>query len=87
MRSASTVAQLYEVLQIAFGWDDEHLNRFEIRSREYAVYHDGGGRIGIDATDVRLCDLKLRRLERFVWEYDFWRQLDSRSRPRNLSPD
>jgi hypothetical protein len=27
--------------------------------------------IGIDATAVQLCDLKLRRLERFVYEYDF----------------
>ena len=71
MRSDSTVAQLHEVLQIAFGWDDEHLNRFEIRGREYAVYRDGGGTIGIDATAVRLCDLNLRTLERFVYEYDF----------------
>jgi Plasmid pRiA4b ORF-3-like protein len=69
--SDSTVAQLHEVLQIAFGWDDEHLNRFEIRGREYSVYRDGGGMIGIDATKVRLYDLKLRRLERFVYEYDF----------------
>jgi hypothetical protein len=44
-------------LQIAFGWDDEHLNRFEIRGREYAVYRDGGGMIGIDARVVRLCGL------------------------------
>ena len=71
MRSDGTVAQLHEVLQIAFGWNDEHLNRFEILGREYAVYRDGRGMIGIDATDVRLCDLKLRRLERFVYEYDF----------------
>jgi hypothetical protein len=71
VRSESTVARLHEVLQIFFGWDDEHLNRFEIRGREYAVYRDGGGMIGIDATDVRLCDLKLHRLERFVYEYDF----------------
>ena len=71
VRSDSTVAQLHEVLQVAFGWDDEHLNRFEIRGREYAVYRDGGGMIGIDATGVRLRDLKLRRLERFVYEYDF----------------
>jgi hypothetical protein len=69
--SDSTVAQLHEVLQIAFGWDDEHLNRFEIRGREYAVYRDGGGMIGLDARRVRLGDLKLRRLERFVYEYDF----------------
>jgi hypothetical protein len=33
VRSDSTVAQLHEVLQIAFGWDDEHLNRFECHTR------------------------------------------------------
>jgi pRiA4b ORF-3-like protein len=71
VRSDSTVAQLHEVLQVAFGWDGEHLNGFEIRGREYSVYRDGGGIIGIDATKVRLCDLKLRRLEQFVYEYDF----------------
>jgi hypothetical protein len=57
VRSDSTVAQLHEVLQVAFGWDDD---RFEIRGREYAVYRDGGGIIGIDATGVRLDSLKLR---------------------------
>jgi len=30
VRSDSTVARLHEVLQIAFGWDDEHLNRWTI---------------------------------------------------------
>jgi hypothetical protein len=70
-RSDSTVAQLHQALQVAFGWEDEHLNRFEIRGREYAVYRDGGGMIGIDARSVRLDGLKLRRLERFVYEYDF----------------
>jgi Plasmid pRiA4b ORF-3-like protein len=71
VRDASTVAHLHEVLQIAFGWDDEHLNRFEIRGRVYAVHREGGGLIGIDARRVRLSELKLRRLERFVYEYDF----------------
>ena len=71
VRSDSTVTQLHEVLQIAFGWDDAHLNRFEIRGREYAVYRDGGGMMGIDARSVRLDGLKLRRVERFVYEYDF----------------
>jgi hypothetical protein len=71
VRSDSTVAQLHQALQVAFGWEDVHLNRFEIRGREYAVYRDGGGMIGIDARSVRLDDLKLRRLERFVYEYDF----------------
>jgi hypothetical protein len=34
VRNDSTVAQLHEALQIAFGWDDVHLNRFQIRGRE-----------------------------------------------------
>jgi hypothetical protein len=68
VRGDSTAAHLHEVLQIAFGWDDVHLNRFEIRG--YAVYRDGGGMMGINATQIRLCELKLRRLERFVYEYD-----------------
>jgi hypothetical protein len=71
VRSDSTVAQLHEALQVAFGWDVQHLNRFEIRGREYAVYREGGGMIGIDARRVRLDGLSLRRLERFVYEYDF----------------
>ena len=71
VRCDSTVAQLHEALQVAFGWDDVHLNRFEIRGREYAVYRDGGGLIGIDANGVRLDVLSLRRLERFTYEYDF----------------
>jgi hypothetical protein len=49
VRSDSTVAQLHEALQLAFGWDDEHLNRFEIRGRKYAGYRHGGGVIGIEA--------------------------------------
>ena len=65
------MAQLHEVLQIAFGWEDSHLNRFEIRGREYGVYRDGRPAIHTDARKFRLCDLKLRRLERFMYEYDF----------------
>ena len=71
VRSDSTVAQLHEALQVAFGWGDDHLNRFEIRGREYSVYRDGSGMIGIDARGVRLDSLNLRQLERFSYEYDF----------------
>ena len=71
VRAESTVADLHEVLQVAFGWEDMHLNRFEIRGREYGVYRDGGPLFTTAARKVRLCDLQLRRLERFVYEYDF----------------
>jgi hypothetical protein len=31
VRSDSTLADLHEVLRVAFGWHDMYLNRFEIR--------------------------------------------------------
>jgi hypothetical protein len=66
VRSDSTLADLHEILQVAFGWEDVHLNRFKIRGRGFEVYRDGGGMMGIDAEDVRLCDLNLRRLRKIV---------------------
>ena len=35
VRSDSTIAELHYVLQIAFGWRDEHLHRFRIHGKEY----------------------------------------------------
>ena|SRR5665213_3572133 len=66
VRSDSSIALLHQTLQVAFGWEDLHLNRFSIRGREYGVYHDGGLMFSTDARKVRLCDLKLMRLERFA---------------------
>jgi Plasmid pRiA4b ORF-3-like protein len=67
--SDTTIAQLHEVLQVAFGWEDMHLHRFEIRGREYGLSREGG--VFFDSRKVRIGDLKLRRMERFTYEYDF----------------
>ena len=61
----STVADLHAVLQIAFGWSDEHLHRFVIQGRHYG--DDGRA----DPRRVRLSDLGLRVGERWLYEYDF----------------
>jgi hypothetical protein len=37
----ASIAQLHEVLQVAFGWEDMHLHRFEIRGREYGLSREG----------------------------------------------
>ena len=49
MLMSTTVADLHEVLQVAIGWQDVHLNRFEISGREYEVYRDGGLSFSTDA--------------------------------------
>jgi hypothetical protein len=33
----ASIAQLHEILQVAFGWKDMHLHRFDIRGREYGL--------------------------------------------------
>ena len=75
--SDTTIAQLHEVLQVAFGWEDMHLHRFEIRGREYGLSREGGVFYDTDARKVRIGDLKLRRMERFTYEYDFGDRIEA----------
>ncbi len=42
VRSDSTVAELHDTLQIAFGWTDEHLHQFLIRGKLYGIGRLGG---------------------------------------------
>ena len=44
---------------------------FEIRGREHGVYRDGGPLFHTDARKLHICDLNLRRLERYRYKYDF----------------
>ena len=71
VRSDTTIADLHYTLQIAFGWSDEHLNRFHIHGQDYGVYHDGGINFSTDPNQVRLSNFKFRINERFLYEYDF----------------
>jgi predicted house-cleaning noncanonical NTP pyrophosphatase (MazG superfamily) len=76
VRGDSTIADLHYTIQIAFGWSDEHLNRFHIHGQDYGVYHDGGISFSTDPNQVQLCDFGFRTNERFLYEYDFtdiWR--------------
>ncbi len=73
--SDTTIAQLHAVLQIAMGWEDLHLHQFRIHSKTYGIYRDGGISFADDPHQVILADFKLRKGERFVYEYDmgdFW---------------
>ena len=71
VRGDTSVARLHQILQVAFDWQDMHLHRFEIRGREYGVHQEGGLFFDTDANEVLIGQLKLRRLERFTYEYAF----------------
>ena len=67
----TSIAHLHHILQVAFGWEDMHLHRFEIRGRAYGIPLVGGIWFSTDAHRTRIGQLKLRRLERFTYAYDF----------------
>jgi hypothetical protein len=64
----STIADLHYTLQIAMGWTDSHLHRFQIYGREFGVYQSGGPIFDAPAEKVRLADFCFRLRERFLYE-------------------
>jgi hypothetical protein len=70
VRSDSTLANLHDTLQVAFGWTDFHLHRFRIHGRDYGVSRVGGLRVSHEARAVQLIDFQFRPNERFLYEYD-----------------
>ena len=73
--SATTIAQLHDILQTAMGWEDLHLHQFRVYGKAYGISRDGGMLFDDDPYQVTLADFKLRASEHFVYEYDmgdFW---------------
>ena len=78
VRGDSTVADLHDTLQTAFGWSDDHLHRFLIHGKQYGVAYLNGITFRDDPRLIKLSDLGLRVKEKFLYEYDFtdqWRHL------------
>ena len=69
--STTSLGELHEILQDAFGWSGEHLHRFLIHGVAYGIPHLGGVVFREDARGVPLSRFRLRCGERFRYEYDF----------------
>ena len=69
--SETSLAELHEILQIAFNWSGEHLHRFLIHGATYGIPHLGGIVFREDARQVPLSRFRLHSGERFRYEYDF----------------
>lgn len=70
VRSDCTIADLHTILQVAFGWSDEHLHQFLIRGKPYGIGRIGGIIFDDNPRQVRLCDFHFRLKETWVYEYD-----------------
>jgi len=69
--SETSLGELHEILQSAFGWSGEHLRRFLIHGVAYGIPHLGGIVFREDARGVPLSRFRLHCGERFRYEYDF----------------
>ena len=67
-----TIAELHAVIQVAMGWEDQHLHAFEIRGERYGVCYSGGISFRTSAGEVHLGDFAFRERERFAYVYDFY---------------
>lgn len=69
--SETSVAELHEILLLAFDWSGEHLHRFHIHGRDYGVAQLGGIVFDEDARNIPLSQFRLHCGERFRSDYDF----------------
>src|SRR5260370_3822676 len=69
--STTSIAELHEILQNAFGWSGEHLLGFLIHGAAYGIPCLGGVVFREDARRVPLSRFRLHCGERFRYEYDF----------------
>ncbi|MDR1107753.1 MAG: plasmid pRiA4b ORF-3 family protein [Spirochaetaceae bacterium] len=68
-----TLGVLHAILQISFGWENDHMHSFTVNSVEYGMTDRGfdyGGSMA-DEDAVCLRDLNLRPRQKFIYLYDF----------------
>jgi Plasmid pRiA4b ORF-3-like protein/Domain of unknown function (DUF1841) len=69
--AATTLAQLHQVIQAAFGWEDAHLHAFEVGGRRYSRPDFELWDEAADEGKARLQDLASRPGGRLRYTYDF----------------
>jgi hypothetical protein len=69
--AATTLAQLHQVIQVAFGWEDAHLHAFEVGGRRYSRPDFELWDEAADEANARLRDLASRPGARLRYTYDF----------------
>lgn len=70
VNSETTLAELHDLIQVAMGWEDEHLHRFHVHGQDHGLAKLGTAGFD-DSRGTRLSDLRLRVGERLTYEYNF----------------
>lgn len=69
---STSLADFHQIIQIVFGWDDDHLHRFHIYGKDYGIAYLGGISFSDDPYAVLLDDFAFDVGDRFTYEYNFF---------------
>src|SRR5277367_2176903 len=85
--AAFTLRELHGVIQVAMGWEGFHLFQFCLRAVRF-----GSSEFSVSSPDITLAALRLRKGDRFIYEYDLnipWRhevRIEDRLEPNARKP-
>ena len=68
----TSLAQLHQVIQTAYSWDDEYLHQFHIYGKDYGISYAGGLCFSDDASRVYLDNFEFDVGDKFSYEYNFF---------------
>src|SRR4051812_35901944 len=54
-----SLAKLHHIIQIVYGWDNEHLHQFHIHGKDYGISYLGGIAFSDNADKIFLDDFEL----------------------------
>ncbi|MDC9623300.1 plasmid pRiA4b ORF-3 family protein [Xenorhabdus sp. XENO-7] len=70
----TSLAAFHYIIQIAQGWQDDHLHQFRIYGKNYGISYSGGMAFSDNPYKIALADFEFDAGDRFTYEYNFFEQ-------------
>lgn len=66
-----SLAEFHDVIQLSFGWDDEHLHLFHIHGKDFGIHYVGGMSFDDDARVVWVDHIGFEPRDKIHYTYNF----------------
>lgn len=65
--SNTSIARLHEIIQVAYGWDNDYLHKFHIYGKDYGINYIGAVMYSDDADTIFLNDFGFDVNDKFTY--------------------
>ncbi|WP_420806694.1 plasmid pRiA4b ORF-3 family protein [Photorhabdus heterorhabditis] len=72
LSGGTSLAAFHYIIQIAQGWQDDHLHQFRIYGKNYGIPYSGGIGFSDNPYQITLDDFEFDTGDRFTYEYNFF---------------